>query len=69
MLTPSALHRPPLPDCCNRASPRPLLHQARTLTDHLKTQELRLTDEEMQQIATLDRNERLANPGFAPKWD
>ncbi|MFL9811887.1 2,5-didehydrogluconate reductase DkgB [Stutzerimonas sp. VN223-3] len=39
------------------------------LAANLKAQELRLTDEEMQQIAALDRNERLANPGFAPKWD
>ena len=39
------------------------------LAANLAAQELRLTDEEMQQIATLDRNERLANPGFAPKWD
>ncbi|WP_029404811.1 hypothetical protein [Stutzerimonas stutzeri] len=39
------------------------------LAVNLKAQALRLTDEEMQQIATLDRNKRLANPGFAPKWD
>lgn len=39
------------------------------LAANLAAQKLRLTDEEMQQIATLDRNERLANPGFAPKWD
>jgi len=39
------------------------------LAANLAAQELRLSDEEMQQIATLDRNERLANPGFAPKWD
>lgn len=39
------------------------------LAANLEAQQLRLTDEEMQQIATLDRNERLANPGFAPKWD
>lgn len=39
------------------------------LAANLAAQQLRLTDEEMQQIATLDRNERLANPGFAPEWD
>ncbi len=39
------------------------------LAANLAAQELRLTDEEMQQIAALDRNERLANPGFAPAWD
>ncbi len=39
------------------------------LAANLAVQQLRLTDEEMQQIATLDRNERLANPGFAPEWD
>ena len=39
------------------------------LAANLKAQALRLTENEMQQIATLDRNERLANPDFAPKWD
>ncbi|MGM3390101.1 2,5-didehydrogluconate reductase DkgB [Stutzerimonas stutzeri] len=39
------------------------------LAANLAAQQLRLTDQEMQQIATLDRNERLANPGFAPEWD
>ncbi|WP_313210682.1 2,5-didehydrogluconate reductase DkgB [Stutzerimonas nitrititolerans] len=39
------------------------------LAANLAAQKLRLTEEEMQQIATLDRNERLANPDFAPKWD
>lgn len=41
----------------------------KNLAANLAAQQLRLTDEEMQRIATLDRNERLANPGFAPKWD
>lgn len=39
------------------------------LAANLAAQELRLTDKEMQQIAALDRNDRLANPGFAPVWD
>ncbi|MCQ4318479.1 2,5-didehydrogluconate reductase DkgB [Stutzerimonas zhaodongensis] len=39
------------------------------LVANLAAQELRLNDDEMQQIAALDRNDRLANPGFAPKWD
>ncbi len=39
------------------------------LAANLAARKLRLTEEEMQQIATLDRNERLANPDFAPKWD
>jgi 2,5-diketo-D-gluconate reductase B len=30
---------------------------------------LRLSDEELTRIATLDRGERLANPDFAPAWD
>ncbi len=30
---------------------------------------LRLSDEDMTRIATLDRGERLANPDFAPAWD
>ena len=39
------------------------------LAANLAAQELRLTEEEMKQITALDRNERLANPGFAPAWD
>lgn len=40
------------------------------LQGNLLAQQLRLTDEDMAQIATLDRGERLANPdGLAPKWD
>ncbi|MBA1275899.1 2,5-didehydrogluconate reductase DkgB [Stutzerimonas azotifigens] len=39
------------------------------LQANLEAQELRLSDEEMARIATLDRGERLANPGFAPHWD
>ncbi len=39
------------------------------LQANLEAQALRLSDEEMARIATLDRSERLANPGFAPHWD
>lgn len=44
--------------------------QRANLQGNLLAQQLRLTDENMAQIATLDRGERLANPeGLAPKWD
>jgi 2,5-diketo-D-gluconate reductase B len=44
--------------------------QRANLQGNLLAQQLRLTDEDMAQIATLDRGERLANPdGLAPKWD
>lgn len=40
------------------------------LESNLKAQALRLTDEDMTRIATLDRGERLANlKGIAPEWD
>jgi len=40
------------------------------LQGNLLARQLRLTDEDMAQIAALDRGERLANPeGLAPKWD
>ncbi len=40
------------------------------LASNLHAQQLRLTDDEMAKIATLDRGERLANPeGIAPAWD
>ncbi|MCC4597046.1 2,5-didehydrogluconate reductase DkgB [Xanthomonas campestris pv. phormiicola] len=40
------------------------------LASNLLAQSLRLDDEDMAQIATLDRGERLANPaGIAPDWD
>ncbi|MEF7614871.1 2,5-didehydrogluconate reductase DkgB [Aquincola sp. MAHUQ-54] len=40
------------------------------LESNLKAQQLRLSEAEMAQIATLDRGERLANPeGLAPAWD
>ncbi|MCG5258847.1 2,5-didehydrogluconate reductase DkgB [Cupriavidus gilardii] len=40
------------------------------LASNLQAQQLRLTDDEMAKIATLDRGERLANPeGIAPAWD
>lgn len=40
------------------------------LAGNLLAAELRLSDEDMAQIATLDRGHRLANPeGIAPAWD
>ncbi|WP_343741759.1 2,5-didehydrogluconate reductase DkgB [Herbaspirillum huttiense] len=39
------------------------------LAANLQAQQLTLSEAEMQAIATLDRGERLANPGFAPQWD
>jgi len=39
------------------------------LESNLAAQKIVLTDAEMQAIAKLDRNERLANPDFAPHWD
>ncbi len=40
------------------------------LESNLQARQLRLTDEDMAQIAALDRNERLVNPeGLAPAWD
>jgi 2,5-diketo-D-gluconate reductase B len=40
------------------------------LASNLKAAELRLTDDDMSRIATLDRGERLASPdGIAPAWD
>lgn len=40
------------------------------LEGNLKAQSIRLDDEDMEKIATLDRGERLANPeGIAPAWD
>jgi 2,5-diketo-D-gluconate reductase B len=40
------------------------------LEGNLKALQLRLTDEEMAQIAVLDRNERLTDPaGLSPAWD
>lgn len=40
------------------------------LASNLEARELRLTDDDMARIATLDRNARLANPaGIAPTWD
>ena len=44
--------------------------QRANLQGNLLAQQLRLTDEDMAQIAALDRGERLANPdGLAPQWD
>ncbi|SHI22560.1 2,5-didehydrogluconate reductase DkgB [Pollutimonas bauzanensis] len=39
------------------------------LQGNLAARALHLPDEDMAAIATLDRNERLANPDFAPAWD
>jgi len=39
------------------------------LAANLAAVSLTLTAENMKALATLDRNERLANPGFAPDWD
>lgn len=39
------------------------------LAGNLQAAQLRLDDEDMARIATLDRGERVANPGIAPAWD
>lgn len=39
------------------------------LQSNLAARQVTLTDAEMAAIGGLDRGERLANPGFAPKWD
>jgi 2,5-diketo-D-gluconate reductase B len=39
------------------------------LESNLAARELRLTVAEMAAIGELERNERLANPDFAPHWD
>ena len=40
------------------------------LASNLEARKLRLTDDEVARIATLDRNERVTNPGgLAPAWD
>lgn len=40
------------------------------LASNLLAQKLRLSDQDMEQIASLDRNERLTSPaGLAPEWD
>lgn len=40
------------------------------LISNLQAQQLRLTEQDMQRIATLDRGERLVDPeGLAPQWD
>jgi 2,5-diketo-D-gluconate reductase B len=39
------------------------------LAANLAALELKLSGDEMTQIATLERGERCANPDFAPKWD
>ena len=36
---------------------------------NLAAAELRLSEADMAAIATLERGERVANPGFAPRWD
>lgn len=44
-----------------------------TKADHLKSNiealKITLSDDELDEIATLDRGERIANPDFAPDWD
>ncbi len=39
------------------------------LQSNLLAEEITLSDAEIKAIATLDRGERLANPGFSPAWD
>lgn len=39
------------------------------LESNLAATALRLSEDEMAAIATLDSNERIANPDFAPEWD
>lgn len=39
------------------------------LKSNLDSQTVTLSDEQMAQIAELDRNERIAAPDFAPEWD
>lgn len=39
------------------------------LESNLAARALRLSDEDMTAIASLDRNERIANPDFSPAWD
>ena len=39
------------------------------LAANLAAAELRLSTEDMTAIEALDRGERVANPGFAPRWD
>lgn len=41
----------------------------KNLAGNLEFSKVTLTEDDMQQIATLDRNHRLANPDFAPEWD
>ncbi|MFC4257865.1 2,5-didehydrogluconate reductase DkgB [Marinobacter lacisalsi] len=38
-------------------------------TQNLDALKIRLTDDEIRTIDALDRNERIANPDFAPNWD
>ncbi|VXC64778.1 hypothetical protein PSEUDO8O_70203 [Pseudomonas sp. 8O] len=40
-----------------------------TKRENLAAAELRLSEADMAAIAKLDRGERVANPGFAPRWD
>lgn len=39
------------------------------LASNLQATSLRLTEQDMADIAALDRNERLVSPEFAPEWD
>ncbi len=41
----------------------------KNLASNLEYSKVKLSEAEMKQITTLDRNHRLANPDFAPEWD
>ncbi|MGP9807039.1 2,5-didehydrogluconate reductase DkgB [Halomonas sp. AOP12-C2-37] len=43
--------------------------KARNIQSNIAAFDLVLSDSEMDDIAMLDRQERIANPGFAPAWD
>ncbi|MFG1496055.1 2,5-didehydrogluconate reductase DkgB [Saccharospirillum sp. HFRX-1] len=49
--------------------PIPASRKAEHLQANLDAISVVLTDAQMQRIAQLDRQQRLANPGFAPRWD
>ncbi|WP_458525976.1 2,5-didehydrogluconate reductase DkgB [Onishia taeanensis] len=43
--------------------------KAEHLKSNLEALTITLSDDELYEIATLERGERIANPGFAPDWD
>lgn len=49
--------------------PIPSSTRPRHQTQNLDALEIELTDNEIRAIDALDRNERIANPDFAPDWD